>query len=289
MWTCLNRLSNQLPWAAGTQQWWWWPWQCKWRQRCKECWSWSAPPVSSGCPPDGWPPPPAPTGLLPLASLGLLTAAHQPAVWFPAISSPPTTRSQLYPVRSPAVPAVAGGTPGGIQSFGCWRGAPLRPKEALRVILGPRLLACPEGQRRSERAWGCRWASGAPPAGSDGFQPELWGLPAGSLGPSAPPAADSSAPTDERLKMCQPRQISNYMNISWFYFWNFLIHRLYSGVSARRISCRLSDKANVTFLQLLPPPKRLWFCVTMVTCVCVCVTIIIRDPTGDYIWDKGNN
>lgn len=116
-------LSNWFLWAAGTWQRWWRLWRCKWTQRYRKCWSWFGRPVSSGSPPGPSPPPPSPTGLLPLVWPVLRAAAEEPVVqplaWSPAASSPLTNLPQPAPVRAPAVPAAARGTPAGTLSFGC--------------------------------------------------------------------------------------------------------------------------------------------------------------------------
>lgn len=171
-----------------------WAWRrCRKTGRCRGCWSWVVLPESSGCPagvPAACETPPAP-----------LRAARQPGfapVCFPTASWLPTAPPERCSGPGPAGPSEAGGTGGETGSVCRWGGGPSGLSRALRPPLklpsaGPWGRCC-----HSKWAWGSQWWFGAPPAGSDGVQPELWGLPAGSLGLSGLPAANSSAPENRR-------------------------------------------------------------------------------------------
>lgn len=183
-----------------------WGWQqCRRTARCKRCWSSAALPASSGRPAG---PPPA-SESPPARRPPVLSAARQPASYplcLPVVSwlliIPPGRCS----ARASAVPSEAGGTPGETGSV-CLS----RPWEALRSA-GPVRRRPSARWCRSEWVWGCRWSSGAPPAGNDGFQPEPWGPPAGSLGPSELPAANSSAPASKKYsRLGQRFSIMEYL------------------------------------------------------------------------------
>lgn len=194
--------ANSILSAASTKHRLWQLQQCRKRQRYKRCWPWFVLPESSGSPagiPSVSEAPPAP---LPLA----LNAAHLPGlhpVCFPVGSWLPTIPPERCSVHASVVPVAVGGTRGATGSVCRWGGGLSRLPEALRPTLKLR-SACLERRRpwvrscHSKWVWGCQWLFAAPPAGNDGFQPELWGLPAGSLGLSVLRGANSSAPENER-------------------------------------------------------------------------------------------
>lgn len=115
--------SSQFLWAAGTQQRLWRPWRCKWTRHYTGCSDWFVLPASSGSLLDSEPPPQTPAGPVCQVCQVCPAAADQPVfsseVQPPKVSSPPTGRSRLYLVLAPVDSLVAGGTSGGIRSFGC--------------------------------------------------------------------------------------------------------------------------------------------------------------------------
>lgn len=192
--------SNQFLWAAGRQQRWWWQWRCRQTLHYKDWWSWFVLPESSESPPDSSPLPQTQLSLVSRAAADQLVS--EAVVWSPAASSRLTLHFQLSQALVPVVPVLVAGTLRGTRSFCFLCGDLLRLKQTQRASVGLCLL-CPGEQRfsvrrlHSEQLWDCQWVFGARPAGSDGFQPGLSGLPAGSLDLSGPPAADSSAPAEE--------------------------------------------------------------------------------------------